>query len=218
MHLRLVPFTSQNSFSRVAVGVTVATGLMLLVGGCGPKKKRVARVATDSQTDLSGKWNDTDAQLTGKALIADCFAGGWLGVFKEEEGRKPALRVRRIVNKTSEHIDPQIFVKSFERAMVNSARVRVLAQEGSELGSVEAEQDRGASGAQSDDTAARMGEETGADFVFVARLSSIVDQIDGQKAVFYKINAELISPNSGEKVWIGEHMIKKIINQRAVGW
>lgn len=185
--------------------------------GCGPRQ-RVARVATDTVTDMSGNWNDTDAKLTADALIKDCFAAGWLGVFREENGRKPALRVRGVVNKSDEHIDSQVFIKSIEKAMVNSARVKVLAQEGSELGSVEAEQDRGASGAQDDATAAQIGVETGADFVVAVRVASIMDQVAGHRAKFYKINFELISPNSGEKVWIGDHEIKKVIDQRAVGW
>jgi PBP1b-binding outer membrane lipoprotein LpoB len=175
-------------------------------------------VAAGTQTDLSGKWNDTDAKLTSEALIQDCFAAGWLPTFVEEEGRKPAVRVRGVVNKTDEHIDAQVFIKNIERAMVNSAKVKVLAQEGAELGSVEREQARAASGAQSDETAVSLGNETGADFVVAVRVSSILDQVEGEKAKFYKVNFELISPTTGEKAWIGDHEIKKLISQDSVGW
>ncbi len=196
-------------FSLISVSMTAS---------CGGKKRRVTRTATNTQTDLSGKWNDTDARLTADSLIKACFAAGWLPVFKEDNGRKPAIRVRGVVNKTDEHIDAQIFIKSIEKAMVNSARVKVLAQEGAELGSLGAEQDRAASGALSDDTAPSIGNETGADFVVAVRMASILDQIEGTKAKFYKINFELISPTTGEKVWIGDHEIKKMIEQDATGW
>jgi len=197
----------------------MALGAMVLALGAGcAGKKRVARVSADTQTDLSGKWNDTDAKMTSDKLIKECFEAGWLPNFKEEEGRRPSIRVRGIVNKTDEHIDAQIFIKSIERAMVNSGKVKVLAQEGAELRSVEAEQDRGAAGALSDDSAPSIGNETGADFVVAVRMGSILDQYEGQKAKFYKINFELISPTSGEKVWIGDHEIKKLIEQDSVGW
>lgn len=187
------------------------------VMACG-SSQRVARVGADTQTDLSGKWNDTDARLTAEAMIQQGFAAPWLANFTDEEGRRPAVRVRGVVNKTDEHIDAQVFIKSIERAMVNSGKVRVLAQEGAELASVQAEQDRGASGALSDDTAPSLGNETGADFVVAVRMASILDQVEGKRAKFYKVNFELISPTTGEKVWIGDHEIKKLISQDAASW
>ena len=205
---------------RTATLAAQAAGMMLaaVALGCGGSNRQVARVGTDTQTDLSGQWNDTDARLTSEALIQDCFAAGWLPAFQDDQGRKPAIRVRGIVNKTDEHIDAQVFIKSIEKAMVNSAKVKVLAQEGSELGSVSAEQQRGASGALSDESAPSLGNETGADFVVAVRLASILDQIEGKRAKFYKINFEMISPSSGEKVWIGDHEIKKLITQASASW
>jgi penicillin-binding protein activator len=194
--------------------------VMALAAGCAHRggATNVQRVDAGTQTDLSGKWNDTDAKLTSEELIKQCFAAGWLPGFQQESGRKPAVRVRGIVNKTDEHIDAQVFIKNVERAMVNSGKVKVLAQEGAELASVEAEQQRGASGAVSDETAPSLGNETGADFVVAVRLASILDQVQGKKAKLYKVSFELISPSTGEKVWIGDHEIKKIIEQDRVSW
>ena len=185
---------------------------------CFPKTKRVTRVKASSQTDLSGKWNDTDARLVSTSLIKDCFSSGWLLAFTSEEGRKPSIRVRGIVNKTDEHIDAQIFIKSIEKAMVNSAKVKVLAQEGSEISSMQGEQKLGTSGALNEDSAPSVGNMTGADYVVAVRMASILDQIDGHKAKFYKINFELIHSSTGEKAWIGDHEIKKIIDQSSVSW
>lgn len=188
------------------------------LSACAGSNRRVVRTSADTATDLSGNWNDTDARLTSEALIKDCFAAGWLGAFADENGRPPAIRVRKIVNKTDEHIDAQVFIKNIEKAMVNSGKVKVLAQEGAELRAVGAEQERSASGLVSDDSATSIGNETGADFVVTVRMASILDQVEGQKTKFYKIGFELISPGSGEKVWIGDHEIKKLIKQSSVGW
>ena len=95
---------------------------------------------------------------------------------------------------------------------------KVLAQEGSELGSVESEQARATGGRQSDDSPVSVGNETGADFVVAVRMASILDQVEGEKAKFYKINFELISPTSGEKTWIGDYEIKKLISQDSASW
>jgi len=185
---------------------------------CGGGNRKVARVSTDTQTDLSGNWNDTDAKLTSEKLISDCFSSAWVSDFQGEQKRKPAIRVHGIVNKTDEHIDAQVFVKNIERAMVNSGKVKVVAQGGNEMGSVNAEEDFGASGRVSDQSAASIGQQTGADFVLVGRMASIVDRVEGEKAKFYKITFELISANTAEKVWIGDHEIKKVITQAGHSW
>src|SRR5688572_12646745 len=110
-------------------GMIVAAALALGGIGCGGKKKNVERQdPATSQTDLSGNWNDTDARLTSEALISQCFSAAWLKKFTTENGRPPKIRVRNIINKTDEHIDPQMFVKNIERAMVNGGEVEVVAQ------------------------------------------------------------------------------------------
>ncbi len=184
-----------------------------LVFGCGEKKQVQRQDPATSQTDLSGNWNDTDARLTSEALIKQCFEAPWFKKFAQSEGRPPKIRVRNIVNKTDEHIDAQIFVKNIERAMVNGGDVEVVAQRGAETDAMRDEQDEGASGRVSDESAASIGNEEGADFVLVGRMASIIDQVEGQKAKLYKVTFELIGASSGKKAWIGDHEIKKVITQ-----
>ena len=194
--------------------------MMWILGaaGCAATGPQVKRLDTAVVTDLSGEWNDTDSRMTAEAMIRECFSSAWLDVFANQAGRRPAVRVRGVTNKTDEHIDAQVFIKNIERAMVNSARVLVLAQEGSELISVEGEQLRAASGRQGDRARAVVGHETGADFVIAVRIGSVLDQIEGAKAKLYQTNFELIGSASGEKVWIGEHQIKKLVTQKKKSW
>ena len=44
-------------------------------------------------------------------------------------------------------------------------------------------------------------------------ISSIVDAVEGQRAVFYQVDMELIDIQSNEKVWLGQKEIKKVIEQ-----
>jgi len=153
-------------FVRVGWIYIVALGFVDLTG-CGGPPQNVQRVNANSTTDLSGRWNDTDAHEVSEALIKDCFSAPWLRNFKQKAGKSPTVRVRGIVNKTDEHIDAQVFVKNIERAMVNSGEVDVVSQEGNEMGSVGAEQKFGQSGEVSDESAPSVGNRTGADFVLV---------------------------------------------------
>lgn len=204
-------------FVKIILGVALALSMMACIGVRG-NSRQVTRVASDTQTDLSGKWNDTDARMVSDALLNDCFGSAWIQNFVQENGRKPAVRVRSVVNKTDEHIDSQVFIKNIERAMINSGKARVLAQKGAELGAVEEEQDRAASGRLGDDSDVSIGNETGADYVVSVRVTSILDQVAGKQAKLYKVNMEMLHSTSGEKVWIGDHEIKKLVSQARVSW
>jgi PBP1b-binding outer membrane lipoprotein LpoB len=194
-------------------------GLLISGAGCASSGRPIAvRVGTDTTIDLSGKWNDADARRTSDALISDCLSSAWLPVFTAQKNRRPAVRVRGIVNHTDEHIDAEMFIKTIERAMVNSGRVRVLAQEGVELSSMDAEQARAASGRQAADTSVRASSEVGADFVVAVRMASVIDQIEGQHVKLYQVDFELIDPTVGDKIWIGEHKIKKFVYQDGMRW
>lgn len=196
------------------LALTCVVGSMLLIN-CGPKR-RVQREKPGTGRELSGNWSAVDAKETSGALIKDCFSGAWLMNFVEETGNKPAMRVRKIVNKTDEHIDAQVFIKNLEKAMVNSGKVRVLAQAGAELSAVNAEEDYGVEGRVADGPA--IGEQKGGDFVLTVHMTSILDQVEGEKVKFYKINAELINATTGDKVWIGDHEIQKYVTQAKATW
>lgn len=195
-----------------------ALALVCVAAACAGPTTQVRRLDTTTVTDLSGGWNDTDSRLTAEALIRECFASAWLPEFAEQAKRRPAVRVRGVVNKSDEHIDAQLFIKNIERSMVHSGKVAVLAQEGGEITAMENEQLRAASGRQADASRAAVGHETGADYVIAVRIASVLDEVQGAKAKLYQVDFELIGASSGEKVWIGEHQIKKMVTQSKTKW
>ncbi len=198
--------------------VIVGFVALAMVAGCAHQKRSVKREKEPGQAEeLSGNWSAVDAKETSEAIIKDCFSQGWLDAFAKEAGRKPQIRVRNIVNKTDEHIDAQVFIKNLEKAMVNSGKVSVLAQEGAELNSVRDEQKMATSGESEGDNVS-VGNQKLGDFAVAVRMTSILDQVEGKKTKFYKINAELLNTTTGEKVWIGDHEIQKTIEQAGASW
>ena len=188
---------------------------MAALAGCGPKRS-VTRVAPGSAPELSGDWSAVDAKETSDALIKDCFTKPWLSKFTDEQGRSPRIRVRKIVNKTDEHIDAQVFIANIEEAMVNSGKVEVLAQKGAELDSVNEEEDYAVEGRVGEGPS--IGDQLGADYAVAVSMRTILDQADGKRVKYYKINFQLLDANSGSKVWIGNHEIQKMIKQARADW
>lgn len=186
-----------------------------LAAGCGSYKK-VTRLDPETVTDLSGKWNDTDARLVAEEMIADCLTRSWITEFAVSNGKKPVVTVGNIRNQSNEHIDTEIFTKDFERELINSSRVRFVASsdQRDEVRSERADQSENASR----ETMKRLRQETGADFILVGSIKTIVDQARGINVIFYQTDLELINIESNEKVWIGSKEIKKEISKKKTKW
>ncbi len=90
---------------RTAFLVTMMVSL-LFVSGCATK---VTRVGVDKKIDVSGYWNDYDAKLVSKEMIADCLRRPWLEEFVEKQGRDPVVIVGHVKNRSHEHINTQVF-------------------------------------------------------------------------------------------------------------
>ncbi len=190
--------------------LTLSVAVTLLFTSCGPKLE-VKRVDTNEVADVSGRWNDVDAQMVSKEMINQMFDGAWLNKFKEENGREPVLIVGRINNKTSEHINTEVFTKEIEKACINSGLVEFVASssERDEIRQERIEQQSNASM----ETTKQIGNETGADFMLKGVISSIEDAIDGKKVVFYQTNLELVNIETNKKVWVGDKKIKKFVSR-----
>ena len=189
--------------------------LAILPLGCGGGKT-VTRLDTESVTDLSGKWNDTDSRLVAEEMISDCLSRAWLTDFAAAQGAKPVVTVGTIRNLSSEHIQMETFISDFERELINSNQVRFVASKEAraEIREERFEQQEFASR----ETAKRLREETGADFMLHGAIKTITDQEEGKRVVFYQTDLELINIESMEKVWIGTKKIKKGIAQDGTKW
>ena len=174
------------------------------------------RVEPEEVIDLSGRWNDTDSRLVSEEMINDCMNHPWITLFTTGQGKPPVVIVGGIRNKSHEHIAVGTFIKDMEKAFVNSGRVQVVAGASERLelrGERQDQQDWA-----SDETVKRLREETGADYMMIGSIDSIIDQEGKQKVVFYQVNLELIDLESNVKVWINSKEIKKLIQGSSARW
>ncbi|WP_062052825.1 penicillin-binding protein activator LpoB [Aquimarina longa] len=171
--------------------------------------RKVTRVATDAQIDISGRWNDTDSRLAAEELTDEVLTGNWITDHIQEKGKKPVVIVGLVRNKSHEHIESETFIKDIEKAFIQRQKVRVV-QGGKmreELRSERADQQNNSSVS----TMKKFGLETGADYMLQGNINSIVDAHNRQKVVYYQIDLELTNIQTNEKVWIGDKKIKKFV-------
>lgn len=200
-----------------AIFILIAAVSLLFLSGCmSMGTTSVTRTATDENIDLSGRWNDTDARLTAEVLIGDVLSRPWLSNYVSEVGEKPVVMVGEIRNKSSEHIDLQPLVKNFQMELINSGKVRFVADSDARV-EVRAEKDDQQSNA-SESTAVKVANSTAAAFMLQGVITTTVDAVDGKRVVLYQTNMELVNMETEEVVWLGGHQIKKFVQQAKASW
>jgi uncharacterized protein (TIGR02722 family) len=192
--------------SKLLLIPVIATAVLV---GPSCANRKVTRIDPNQQTDISGRWNDTDSKLVANEMIKDVLERPWRSNFETKYGRKPVVIVGSVKNKSTEQIDPVVFIKDLEKAFINSDVVSVV-QSGDERNQVRDERNDQQT-FSSEETKKKWGREKGADFMLNGVVASIVDQYKNQKTVAYQVNLELTNLETNEKVWIGEKEIKKYI-------
>lgn len=194
---------------------SLLTGLLLafVLVGRRPSQK-ITRINPNTTTDLSGKWNDTDARLVAEEMITDALSKPWLNQFNRNNQKPPVVIVGRVRNESMEHIETEVFTKELERSFVNSGEISVVAssEERADIRDERLDQQANASY----ETTKKLGQELGADFMLIGNINSIVDEaVDSRTlAVFYTVNLEFVNIQTNQKVWIGNKKIKKFIERR----
>jgi len=182
----------------------------VFLAGC---SKKVSRVDPDSVMDLSGNWNNTDSRLVAEKMLNECLTANW---YQEsvKNGEKPVITIGDIRNLSSEHINTSTFMNDIQRVLINSGKVKFVAN--SEVREKLRSEIDDQKGNATDETAKERGQETGADIMLSGTINTIVDQSGGETVKFYQIDLMLNRIQSTEYLWIGNEKIKKHIEKSAL--
>lgn len=179
------------------------------------RTREVKRVDPGTVVDVDYRFNDTDARQVWQGMSNDALFRQWIDTWsREHNGQRPIIIVGPVKNDTGEYLDSGLFTRNFEREMLNSGRVRIVAAR-NDRGELRDERLQG----QEWNTAATrkiMREELGADLMLLGDIKQVKDRsIDGKTIVnYYQVNLDLTNIESNEKVWIGSVEVKKVSTER----
>ena len=188
-----------------------ALAVAMLAVGCGGSTQ-VTRLDPETTIDLSGFWNDTDSRMVAEALIDDAMTFPWARRFMQQSnGEMPAVIFGAVRNKTTEHIAVNTFLRDMEASFLRTGLTRVVAdpEQREQIRAEREDQQMNASAA----SRARMRNELGADFMLVGEITSIEDIEGNQEVIYYQVDLNLTDLESNERVWIGQHRIKKFVER-----
>jgi len=204
-----------NSHARQTWQWWIGAALMVaLVGSGGCASTTVSRVDAASVTDLSGHWNDTDSRIVAEAMIQEALSRPWLDGYRGAHKRSPVVVVGTVTNRSHEHINIQTFISDLERELTNSGRVTFVAAKGQREEIREERREQAANALES--TQKPPGKELGADYVLRGSISTIQDEAEGVKVIFYQVDLEMVDIASNVKPWYGQKKIKKVVERKRV--
>lgn len=181
--------------------------ISILIASC---SRQVARIDPVVSMDLSGRWNDTDSRSVAESMTNELLASeAFLATTKKEGGKKPAIIVGWVLNKTSEHIDANNFIKKIELTIFNSGLADLVESETfrDKLRLERAQQQD----FSSSETASQWGLEVGADLMLFGEMTSETDVYNNKRIVNYIVTLFLTDIETNKRVWYGQKEIKKYI-------
>ena len=182
----------------------------VLLFGCATS---VRRVRVGKTADLSGRWNDTDSRQVANTMVKSLLGGNWILKYRLQEGNRPVIIIGEIENRTSEHIDTDIFTKNIERELIESGRVKFVANPNERIGIREERDDQQKNSTRL--TRSELRAETGADVMLIGSVKAQIDQEGREQVRYYQVDLELIEIESNEKIWLDTHSIKKLVERAA---
>jgi len=180
-----------------------------MAGSISCSQRSVARIDPSQAVELSGRWNDTDSRLIAEKMSADLLGSDSFREYSKTLGKEPAIIVGLIKNKSTEHIDTDVFIKKIELAIYNSGTAD-LVESGEfrdKLRVERVEQQDFADPA----TMSQWGKELGANLMLFGNLSSETDVYNNKRVVNYTTTLFLTDMETNKRVWYGQQEIKKFI-------
>ena len=189
--------------------LAVLTVFALCASSCATTEG-VKRIDSNTQTDLSGYWNDTDVRIVCRALIESCISSARIDQVRSAKRRTPTVVIGKFSNDSSEHIDTEIITTNMRVAIINSGKLDFVAG-GATLDAIRAEKMDQLMYAN-EETAASLANEVGADFMLVGSVKTIVDRAGNQTVRTYVVSADLVDVESRKIIWTEQNSdIKKSI-------
>jgi hypothetical protein len=186
--------------------------------GCGPFKKtrRVepqtaagekARSGESPAAHKGSKWNDAQARLVAREMMADCLSKAWIPAYVGVTRAKPVVTVGTIHNRTNESVDVKIFSSQLESDLSKSGQVSFVAckDECQKIGDQGLKQQEYISA----EAVNRIKVETGANFVLVGAVSAVNDESEGGGSLYYQAAVELLNTKTMAAVWAITRKIKR---------
>ncbi|MCR5080002.1 MAG: penicillin-binding protein activator LpoB [Treponema sp.] len=171
----------------------------------------VERIGAEENIDLDGYWNESDVAIVCNSLIEECSKSSAVAGFTKKNKRVPVAIIGKIRNESSEHIDTSIIEKKFQNAIVNSGAMEFVSNSSERQYLREEKADQAEHATM--ETAKELDSETGADYMLLGSVKSIVQVSANKNIRTYYVYVELHDIKTNKILWMSENSsIRKVVS------
>jgi uncharacterized protein (TIGR02722 family) len=187
--------------------------MALAFSGCGgPKAFTKGEYDDPNRVELlDDKFNESDMQQMADTVIKAMVACPYIS----NAPKPPVVVVERVQNRTQEHIDTVSMTDMIRTALIKTAKVRFINKP--ERETVDEEVKYHESGAVHGPTAKKRGKQTGADYILSGALATNIQEMGGDKLIYYKLTMNLTNLESTTIDCVEEKQVRKKYKKRSIG-
>lgn len=104
---------------KIIYAASILVSVTLILSSC---SRKVTRIDSSEQIDLSGRWNNTDSRLTAESMVKDILSSPWISEYTQAKGKKPVVIVGMVQNKSHEHIEAEPLLKTWNAPLLLQTR------------------------------------------------------------------------------------------------
>ena len=196
------------------------TGLLTLIfvasflSSCGPKAFTKGKYDDMSEERLlDDKFNETDMRQIADTMVTSLTES----VVVKESKKRPVVLITLVKNRSQEHIDMKSMTDKIRVALIKSGKFRFTEKEVREEIKEEVGYQNEA-GYVDPSTARKKGKQIGAEYFLTGEITDRVQEVGGEKYVYYKCTFNLVNIDSGIIDWSDEKEIRKYYKKKSVGF
>jgi len=201
---------SGKSFQAVTSKMLKPAGILIIAGalsvslaGCSKGVKYGDAGAVETTTTGFGS---TDLQQIASKMVDSVLT--FPPIVELTAKRRPVMFVDSIKNKTTEHIDTESITDTISSKLLRSGKFRFVDM--TKVAELKKQLDyQNDSGMVNQNSAVKMGQQIGAEYMLYGNLSSIVKRNSSRKDVYYKFTLKLVHLQTGIVEWSDEKEIRK---------
>ena len=175
----------------------------------------VSYVDPNTVDTTSINFNSTDLQTTAKSMVDQMLSAPQ--VVRITATQAPVMYVDGLTNNTSEFIDTNAITDTISTELIQSGKFQFVDM--NKVAAIKKQLNyQNNSGMVNPATAAKIGQQVGAQYMLYGDIASINAMNSNQQSLYFQITMKLMNIQTGIILWQGQQQIRKLAERKTFGW
>lgn len=197
------------------VGGLCAAALLLTLSACSSSGPTVSYQDPNAVSTVALGYSSTDLQSITNKMVDSMLTSP--RVEKITAQSTPILFINQVQNNSDQHINTQALTNAVSTRLINSGKFNFVDMSQAKEVKKQLEYQK-SSGMVDQDSAVKMGQQLGAQYMLYGDISSISQRNSSEESLYLQVTLKLLDLKTGLIVWQGEKQISKLAKRKGFSW